>query len=133
MAFLDPDNNLTARGKVYSKPRFFTTKEGVEFKCSFILQVMRKYKSKSKEGESFVGFDLIPVDYLGTEKMQWCHANVTQGREISAIGPLESSYRDGRFSIVVNAHTLVNVREFESESISDETKRGVVQKELPFD
>ena len=59
--------------------------------------------------------------------MKWCHGNITQGKIISVIGPLESSYRDSKFSIVVNAHTLVTHKE--TESMTNE----VIQKELPYE
>lgn len=130
MPNMDPDNNVTVRGLVYTQPKYFTTKQGQEFKCSFIIKVMRKHKSVNKDGSSFVGFDLIPVDYFGSDRMQWCHMNIRQGREISAIGPLESSFRDDKFQLTVNAQNVINVTEFEKPS--EKVTGSAHQKPLPF-
>lgn len=132
--YLDPENNTTLRGTIYSDPKFFTTKNnGQEFKCSFILKVMEKHMSMGKDGANFIGFNLIPIDYYGPDRMQWCHQFLRKGAEVSAMGPLASSLRDGKYQLTVIAQHIINVRDFEKPSMTNyQTQSPVIQKELPY-
>lgn len=107
-------------------------KDGVEFKCSFLLKVKNKQISTAKNGKKYIGFNLIPIDCIGQDKMAWCHNYVSIHKELSVLGPLESSYRDGKFSLSINAQTMVDVQLYENEEWPDSSATPAMQKELPY-